>query len=105
MGVSKLFDISRRSLLTYQAALNATSNNISNASNPDYSRQRVILSAERPEYLANLSFGSGVKLDDIQRVRDTLIDTLGIFYRLRIIRYYQRQVKQKKLLEKSKVTA
>lgn len=30
---------------------------------------------------------------------------VGIFYRLRIIRYYQRQVKQKKLLEKSKVTA
>ena len=75
MGINKLFDISRRSLLTYQAAMNATSNNISNASNPDYSRQRIILSAERPEYLANLSFGSGVKLDDIQRVRDTLIDT------------------------------
>ena len=35
-------------------------------------------------------------------VRDTLIDTLGIFYRLRIIRYYQRQVKQKKLFDKKK---
>lgn len=38
-------------------------------------------------------------------IRDTLIDTLGIFYRLRIIRYYQRQVKKKKLLEKKKATA
>lgn len=75
MGVNKLFDISRRSLLTYQAALNATSNNISNASNPNYSRQRVLLAAERPEYQANLSFGSGVKLDEIQRIRDTIIDT------------------------------
>jgi len=75
MSINKLFDISRRSLLTYQAALNATSNNISNASNPDYSRQRVILGAERPEYTANLSFGSGVKIEDIRRVRDTIIDT------------------------------
>jgi len=38
-------------------------------------------------------------------IRDAFIDTLGIFYRLRIIRYYQRQVKQKKLLEKKKATA
>jgi hypothetical protein len=38
-------------------------------------------------------------------VRDTFIDTLGIFYRLRIIRYYQRQVKKKKLSEKKKATA
>lgn len=75
MGINSLFDISRRSLLTYQAALNATSNNISNASNPDYSRQRVILGAENPVYTANLSIGLGVKLQDIQRVRDTIIDT------------------------------
>lgn len=75
MSINKLFDISRRSLLTYQSALNATSNNISNASNPNYSRQRVVLAAERPEYTANLSFGSGVKLDDIQRIRDTIVDT------------------------------
>jgi glycosyltransferase involved in cell wall biosynthesis len=38
-------------------------------------------------------------------MKDTLIDTLGIFYRLRIIRYYQRQVKKRKLLEKKKATA
>ncbi|KAB2847096.1 MAG: flagellar hook-associated protein FlgK [Melioribacteraceae bacterium] len=75
MSINKLFDISRRSLLTYQAALNATSNNISNASNPEYSRQRVILGAERPEYTANLSFGSGVKIEDIRRVRDSIIDS------------------------------
>lgn len=38
-------------------------------------------------------------------MRDTLIDTLGVFYRLRIIRYYQRQVKQKNLSENKKATA
>ena len=38
-------------------------------------------------------------------ILDAFIDTLGVFYRLRIIRYYQRQVKQKKLLEKKKATA
>ena len=75
MGINKLFDISRRSLVAYQAALNATSNNISNASNPDYSRQRVILGAETPESNGKLSFGSGVKIDNIQRIRDKIIDT------------------------------
>lgn len=74
MGINKLFDIANRSLLTYQSALNATSNNISNANNPEYSRQRVVLTAEDPEYNGKLAFGSGVKLTDIQRIRDGILD-------------------------------
>ena len=33
--------------------------------------------------------------------RDTFVDTLGIFYRLRILRYYQKQAKK---LKKKKAT-
>ena len=75
MSINKLFDISRRSLLSYQAAINATSNNISNANNPDYSRQRVILTSETPDTNASITMGSGVKIGDIQRIRDSIIDT------------------------------
>ncbi|MCK9211155.1 MAG: flagellar hook-associated protein FlgK [Ignavibacteriaceae bacterium] len=75
MGISRIFDISARSLATYQQALDISSHNIANASNPDYSRQKAILSPEKSELVNSLSFGTGVKLDLIQRQRDTLIDS------------------------------
>jgi len=75
MGISRVFDISQRSLATYQQALDITSHNIANASNPDYSRQKAVLSPEKSEYNGSLVFGTGVKLDLIQRQRDGLIDS------------------------------
>lgn len=75
MGISRIFDISQRSLATYQQALDITSHNIANASNPDYSRQKAILTPEKSEYSGSLVFGTGVKLDLIQRERDSLIDS------------------------------
>lgn len=75
MGISRIFDISQRSLATYQKALDITSHNIANASNPDYSRQKAVLAPEKSEYNGSLVFGTGVKLDLIQRERDSLIDS------------------------------
>lgn len=75
MGIGKLFEISRRSLLTYQKALTVTSNNVANSNNKDYSRQRVLLSTEQPDILAGISFGNGVKIQDVLRVRNQLTDT------------------------------
>lgn len=74
MGISRVFDIAQSSLSTYQGALDVTANNIANSSNPDYSRQRVNLSTTRAQQLGNLSWGTGIQMDSIQRVRDTLID-------------------------------
>ncbi len=75
MSISRTFDIAQSGLATYQEALDVTSNNIANASNPDYSRQRAIITSSPPTQSANIVWGNGVQMQDIQRVRDTLTDT------------------------------
>ncbi|MHB1687347.1 MAG: flagellar hook-associated protein FlgK [Ignavibacteriaceae bacterium] len=75
MSISSVFDISQKSLAAYQEALDVTANNISNASNPDYSRQQVILTPDKPQQIGNFIFGTGVKLGDIRRVSDTLTNS------------------------------
>ncbi|PJA96312.1 MAG: flagellar hook-associated protein FlgK [Ignavibacteriales bacterium CG_4_9_14_3_um_filter_34_10] len=74
MGISRVFDISRRSLATYQKAIDISSHNIANASNPNYTRQRARISTEIPEKTAQFIWGTGVKLDNIDRVKDGLIE-------------------------------
>jgi flagellar hook-associated protein 1 FlgK len=74
MGISRLFDIARRSMGVYQSALYVTSHNIANASNPAYSRQRVMLGTENPELNSGFVWGTGVKIDDIFRVRHQFAD-------------------------------
>ncbi|MFO7445046.1 MAG: flagellar hook-associated protein FlgK [Ignavibacteriaceae bacterium] len=74
MGISRIFDLSRRSMATYQRALDITAHNIANASNPEYSRQQVVFSTENPEITGGFVWGAGIKLDSIQRVRNSLTD-------------------------------
>ncbi len=74
MGISRIFNIAQKSLSVYQGALDVTANNIANSSNPNYSRQRAVITNETAQQIGHLSWGVGVKLDDIQRVRDSLID-------------------------------
>lgn len=74
MGLSRIFDISSRSLGVYQRALDVTSHNVANANNPDYARQRVVLGSERAELTPYGEFGAGVKIDEIARIKDTLTD-------------------------------
>ncbi|MCU7499359.1 MAG: flagellar hook-associated protein FlgK [Ignavibacteria bacterium] len=74
MGLSRIFDISSRSLGVYQRALDVTSHNVANANSPDYARQRVVFGSERSETTTNGSFGAGVKIDDIARIKDNLTD-------------------------------
>ncbi|MBZ0199495.1 MAG: flagellar hook-associated protein FlgK [Ignavibacteriaceae bacterium] len=74
MGIGRIFDISRRSLATYQRALDVTAHNISNAANPNYTRQRVNFISEQPDLQAGFVWGAGVRIDQLQRVRNTLAD-------------------------------
>ncbi|MDP4172807.1 MAG: flagellar hook-associated protein FlgK [Bacteroidota bacterium] len=80
MGISRVFDIASRSLGVYQRALDATSHNVANASNPDYTRSKVILATERAEPIAGGEWGSGVKVQDIQRIRMSLLDSQTRLY-------------------------
>ena len=74
MALSRLFDISQRSMVTYQRSMDVASNNIANAGNPDYRRQRAIVSTEKTQQNAGITWGSGIKIDDVQRVRNSLTE-------------------------------
>ena len=74
MGVSRIFDISVRSLAAYQRAMDVTAHNVANSSNPDYSRQQITFATAIPEKLQGFIWGSGVKIDNVLRVRDQLTD-------------------------------
>ncbi len=67
MSVSDLLNISSSALSAYQSALNVTSNNIANSSNPNYSRQIVQLSSAGSQQLGGNYFGLGVDLASVQR--------------------------------------
>jgi len=60
--------------MAYQKALSVTSNNVANANNPDYSRQRTNFSSVAPDTRGKISIGAGVKIADIQRIRYGIID-------------------------------
>jgi flagellar hook-associated protein 1 len=75
MSLGRIFDIAKSSLMAYQGALDVTSHNVANASNENYSRQRVELSTNPPQNLAGLVWGTGVKIDQISRARNQLTDT------------------------------
>lgn len=72
-------ETARRSLTTHQWALQATGNNVANASNPGYSRQRLTLGMTE-QLTVNFGgtkagqFGTGVRGETLARIRDLMID-------------------------------
>ncbi|WP_215189858.1 flagellar hook-associated protein FlgK [Exiguobacterium sp. s6] len=72
-------ETARRSLTTHQWALQATGNNVANASNPGYSRQRLSLGMTE-QLSVNFGgtkagqFGTGVRGETLARIRDLMID-------------------------------
>lgn len=71
MGIGRLFDISVRAMSTYQRAIDVASQNISNAGNADYTRQKVVIATERTQ----AGIGTGVKVQDVLRIRNDLLDS------------------------------
>ena len=69
---SSLF-ISVQAMLTDQAALSVTSNNIANVNTPGYTREVANLEEASPAQFGNLEFGGGVQLADIESVRDNIL--------------------------------
>jgi len=74
MALSNLFSISRSSLFAHQKALAVTSANIANANNPAYTRQVVMFGTATPNHRESFSFGSGVNVDKVLRVRNQVTD-------------------------------
>lgn len=69
---SSLF-ISVQAMLTDQAALAVTSNNIANVNTAGYTREVANLEETPPAQFGNLDFGGGVQLSNIQSVRDNIL--------------------------------
>jgi len=61
-------------LLTDQAALQTTSNNIANVNTPGYSRQRPIMVEADPVVFGSLTFGNGVVLQKVESLRDAILE-------------------------------
>lgn len=74
-------EIGKRGLSVHQQAIQTTGHNISNADNKHYARQRVVMNSMDPIYDPAFNraevpgqIGQGVKISEIERVRDSFID-------------------------------
>ncbi len=74
-------EIGKRGLDVHQLALSTTGHNISNADNPQFSRQRVALESMDPLYEPAMNraqgpgqIGQGVRAAAVERIRDTFYD-------------------------------
>lgn len=74
MSVASLLSIARTAIAAQDAAVQTASHNISNAETPGYSRQRAELTASTPVRLPQYTLGTGVRVSDVSRSRDALLD-------------------------------
>ena len=74
MSIARIFEIGKRSLLTYQSAIDTTSGNIANVNKEGYTRRRVDLSELTAGIPGLGRVGLGVNVEDISRVRQRMIE-------------------------------
>ncbi len=74
MGINSIFNIAKSSLFAHQQALAVTSANLANANNPAYSRQVALFGTLAPDHRASFSFGTGVAVQDVMRIRNNVTD-------------------------------
>lgn len=72
--IGSILNIARSAIHAHQTAVRISSQNISNANTEGYSRQRVRLVDSDPDITPLGRLGTGVRIFDIARVRDTLLD-------------------------------
>ncbi|HXZ40884.1 MAG TPA: flagellar hook-associated protein FlgK [Terriglobales bacterium] len=75
-SLDSALSIAAQALDVDQGALDVTTNNIANANTPGYSREVVDLSEQTPVEIGNITYGTGVNLQQIQSVRDQVLSLL-----------------------------
>ena len=75
MAGTDILGIGTSALLSYQQALQTTSNNISNANTDGYSRERVDFSTQPGQAAGSYYLGSGVQVDGVQRIMSQFVNT------------------------------
>src|ERR1700691_3424558 len=74
--MSSLFgalSIAAGALQAEQGAMNATTDNVANATTPGYSRQRPVLVESDPVSIGSVTYGQGVTLEKLESVRDPIL--------------------------------
>ena len=74
MAINSVFGIAKTSLFAHQQALAVTSANLANANNPAYSRQIAQFGTLAPDNRGAFSFGTGVAVNDVVRIRNAVTD-------------------------------
>lgn len=74
MSIARIFEIGKRSLLSYQSAIDTTSGNIANINKEGYSRRRVDLSNLTAGIPGIGRIGLGVNVEDVTRIRQRMIE-------------------------------
>jgi flagellar hook-associated protein 1 FlgK len=73
MAISSAFNIAQTGLNVHQKAIDVTSNNIANASNKSYTRQRVQISTLGSVSTTPGDIGLGVQIKNIVRIKDIFL--------------------------------
>jgi flagellar hook-associated protein 1 len=73
-GLNGILDVAKRALSAQRAGIDVTSHNISNASTPGYTRQRLNLTATPPMTETYGYIGTGVAATSVQRIRESFVD-------------------------------
>ena len=73
MAISSSLSTALTGLKSHQVAIETTSNNISNASNPDYVRERAVFSSLPSINSIPGDIGTGVEISKIYRITDTFL--------------------------------
>ena len=73
-SLGSILSIATSALRSHQRAINVVSHNIANAETEGYSRQLPVLSPWPPQVFPNGVFGSGVRVANVEQVRDSLLD-------------------------------
>ena len=74
MNFGGLLNIARTGLTVSQAQIAVTSQNVTNAQTPGYSRQRLRTEAATPQVMPQGVFGTGVQAAGAERMRNALLD-------------------------------
>lgn len=74
MSVSSVLSIARSALSVQQVVIQTAGQNIANVETEGYSRQRVTINAKHPQQWPFGAVGTGVRVDDVHRVRNELLD-------------------------------
>lgn len=73
-GLIGQLEVARRALMAEQNMLSVLSHNIANANTPGYTRQDALLGATDPMDYFPGQLGTGVTMESVRRMRDTLTD-------------------------------